>query len=78
MLALNADMQYQRSEMEFKRGKFRVRGDALEVWPAYEKYAVRVELFGDEIDRDRAHQPDQRRGARRGDRSSSSSRRCTT
>ena len=50
MLALST-MQYQRSEIEFKRGQFRVRGDALEVWPAYEKYAVRIELFGDEIDR---------------------------
>ncbi|MCG3123180.1 MAG: UvrABC system protein B [Phycisphaerales bacterium] len=50
LLQLSA-MQYQRSEIEFKRGQFRVRGDALEVWPAYEKYAVRVELFGDEIDR---------------------------
>ena len=50
LLALTA-MQYQRSEIEWKRGQFRVRGDALEVWPAYEKYAVRIELFGDEIDR---------------------------
>ncbi len=50
LLQLSA-MQYQRSEIEFKRGQFRVRGDALEVWPAYEKFAVRVELFGDEIDR---------------------------
>jgi excinuclease ABC subunit B len=50
LLQLNS-MQYQRSEIEFKRGQFRVRGDALEVWPAYEKYAVRIELFGDEIDR---------------------------
>lgn len=44
-------MQYGRSEIEFKRAQFRVRGDAIEIWPAYEKYAVRVELFGDEIDR---------------------------
>ncbi|MCC6677184.1 MAG: excinuclease ABC subunit UvrB [Phycisphaerales bacterium] len=50
LLALS-DMQYQRSEIEFKRGQFRVRGDALEVWPAYEKFAVRIDLFGDEIDR---------------------------
>jgi excinuclease ABC subunit B len=50
LLALNG-MQYQRSEIEWKRGQFRVRGDALEVWPAYEKYAVRIELFGDEIER---------------------------
>ncbi len=49
-LALNA-MQYQRSDIEFKRGQYRVRGDAIEVWPAYEKFAVRIELFGDEIDR---------------------------
>ena len=48
-LALSA-MQYQRSEIDFKRGTFRARGDAIEVWPAYEKFAVRVELFGDEID----------------------------
>jgi excinuclease ABC subunit B len=44
-------MQYQRAEIEFKRGTFRVRGDAIEIWPAYEKYALRVELFGDEIDK---------------------------
>ncbi len=50
LLAL-AGMQYQRSEVEFKRGLYRVRGDALEIWPAYEKFALRVELFGDEIDR---------------------------
>ncbi len=50
LLALNA-MQYQRSDIEFKRGQYRVRGDCVEVWPAYEKYAVRVELFGDDIDR---------------------------
>ncbi len=50
LLSLSA-MQYQRSEMEWKRGQFRVRGDSLEVWPAYEKYAVRVDLFGDEIER---------------------------
>jgi excinuclease ABC subunit B len=50
LLALNA-MQYQRTDVEFIRGKYRVRGDALEVWPAYEKYAVRLELFGDEIER---------------------------
>jgi excinuclease ABC subunit B len=49
-LALNA-MQYQRSDIEFKRGQYRARGDAIEVWPAYEKFAVRIELFGDEIER---------------------------
>ncbi|MEM8757134.1 MAG: excinuclease ABC subunit UvrB [Planctomycetota bacterium] len=50
LLGLN-DMQYQRSDIEFKRGQYRVRGDLIEVWPAYEKFAVRIELFGDEIDR---------------------------
>lgn len=49
-LALNA-MQYQRSEIDFKRGQYRARGDAIEVWPAYEKFAVRIEMFGDEIER---------------------------
>ncbi len=49
-LALNA-MRYERSEIEFKRGQYRSRGDAIEVWPAYEKFAVRIELFGDEIDK---------------------------
>jgi excinuclease ABC subunit B len=50
LLALNG-MQYQRTEIEFKRGRYRVRGDVLEVWPAYEKFAVRIELFGDEIEK---------------------------
>jgi excinuclease ABC subunit B len=49
-LALNA-MQYQRSDIDFKRGSYRARGDAIEVWPAYEKFAVRIELFGDDIER---------------------------
>ena len=50
LLALTA-MQYQRAEVDFKRGTFRVRGDALEIWPAYEKFALRLELFGSDIDR---------------------------
>jgi excinuclease ABC subunit B len=49
-LALNA-MQYVRAEVDFKRANYRARGDAIEVWPAYEKFAVRVELFGDQIER---------------------------
>ncbi|MCL4221634.1 MAG: excinuclease ABC subunit UvrB [Phycisphaerales bacterium] len=48
-LSLNA-MQYQRNDMEWKRGLYRVRGDTIDIWPAYEKFAVRIELFGDEID----------------------------
>ncbi|MHC4210738.1 MAG: DEAD/DEAH box helicase family protein, partial [Planctomycetota bacterium] len=50
LLAL-ADMQYGRNEVEFQRGQFRVRGDVIEVYPAYEQYAIRIELFGDEIER---------------------------
>ena len=46
-----ANMQYARAEVEFKRGQFRVRGDVIEVYAAYEKYAIRIELLGDEIDR---------------------------
>lgn len=49
-MALNA-MQYKRSDIDFKRGSYRARGDAIEIWPAYERFAVRIELFGDEIDR---------------------------
>ena len=45
------DMQYERNDMNLVRGRFRVRGDTLEVHPAYEEFLVRIELFGDEIDR---------------------------
>ncbi len=51
MLLSMSAMQYTRAEIEFKRGTYRVRGDAIEVWPAYEKWAVRIEFFGSEIDR---------------------------
>src|SRR5271166_2643328 len=44
------DIQYQRNDVAFERGKFRVRGDVVEVWPASEEYAYRIELFGDEVD----------------------------
>src|SRR5262249_13124082 len=44
------DIQYQRNDVAFERGKFRVRGDVIEVWPAYEEYALRLELFGDEVE----------------------------
>ena len=44
-------MQYERNDTNLVRGKFRVRGDTIEVHPAYEEFAVRVELFGDEIER---------------------------
>ncbi len=45
------DIQYERNDVDFARGRFRVRGDVIEVWPSYEERAVRVELFGDEVDR---------------------------
>ena len=46
------DMQYDRNDMDFHRGTFRVRGDVVEIIPAYESdVAIRVEFFGDEIDR---------------------------
>jgi excinuclease ABC subunit B len=45
------DIQYERNDVNFVRGKFRVRGDTIEIFPAYEERAVRVELFGDEVDR---------------------------
>ncbi|MFO0814397.1 MAG: excinuclease ABC subunit UvrB [Gemmatales bacterium] len=45
------DIQYDRNDVEFARGKFRVRGDTIEVWPAYEEFAYRIEFFGDEVER---------------------------
>ncbi len=44
-------VQYGRNDVEFERGTFRVRGDVVEVFPAYEEQAIRIELFGDEIER---------------------------
>ena len=45
------DMQYERNDMNLVRGKFRVRGDTIEIHPAYDETLVRVELFGDEVER---------------------------
>ncbi len=45
------DIQYDRNDMNFIRGKYRVRGEVLEIFPAYDDDAVRIEFFGDEIDR---------------------------
>jgi excinuclease ABC subunit B len=45
------DMNYERNDANLIRGKFRVRGDTIEVHPAYEEHAVRIELFGDEVER---------------------------
>jgi excinuclease ABC subunit B len=43
-------MQYKRNDVDFSRGKFRVRGDTIEIIPVYEEHAVRIELFGDEVE----------------------------
>ena len=45
------DMQYERNDMNLIRGKFRVRGDTIEIHPAYDETAIRIELFGDDIER---------------------------
>ncbi|MGZ7030565.1 MAG: excinuclease ABC subunit UvrB [Thermoanaerobaculia bacterium] len=45
------EMQYERTPYDLARGTFRVRGDVLELWPAYEDDAVRIEFFGDEIEK---------------------------
>jgi excinuclease ABC subunit B len=44
------DILYDRNDMDFRRGTFRVRGDVIEVYPTYEDYAYRIEMFGDEIE----------------------------
>ena len=44
------EIQYERNDHEFARGAFRVRGDTVEVYPSYEDQALRIELFGDEVD----------------------------
>lgn len=44
------DIQYTRNDMSRERGTFRVKGDVIEIYPAYEKYAVRLDTFGDEIE----------------------------
>ncbi len=51
MLLKFVDIQYDRNDVSFERGKFRVRGDVVELWPAYEEIGYRIELFGDEVER---------------------------
>ena len=51
MLRKLVDIHYDRNDLSFVRGKFRVRGDTLEVYPAYEERAMRLEFFGDEVER---------------------------
>lgn len=43
-------MQYQRNDVDFSRGNFRVRGDTIEIIPVYEEHAIRIEMFGDEVE----------------------------
>src|SRR3954452_17103451 len=50
LLRALVDVQYTRNDMSFARGTFRVRGDTVEIIPAYEELAVRIEFFGDEIE----------------------------
>lgn len=45
------DMQYERNDYDFSRGKFRIRGDTVEILPAYEEIAIRIEFWGDEVER---------------------------
>ncbi|MFN9916540.1 MAG: DEAD/DEAH box helicase family protein, partial [Pirellulaceae bacterium] len=45
------DIQYERNDIAFERSRFRVRGDTLEIWPSYEEFAYRIEMWGDEIER---------------------------
>ncbi|WP_370936266.1 excinuclease ABC subunit UvrB [Amycolatopsis sp. cg13] len=51
LLRALVDVQYSRNDIAFARGTFRVRGDTVEIIPAYEELAIRVEFFGDEIDK---------------------------
>jgi excinuclease ABC subunit B len=44
------EIQYERNDVDFKRGTFRVRGDVIEVYPTYEDYAYRIEMFGDQVE----------------------------
>ena len=50
ILARLIDVQYDRNDVEFQPGKFRVRGDCIEIYPSYEQYALRIELWGDEVE----------------------------
>jgi len=57
LLGRLVDLNYERNDVDFTQGTFRVRGDTVEIYPMYGRYAVRVELWGDEIDRLRKVDP---------------------
>jgi excinuclease ABC subunit B len=57
VLAKLVDIQYERSDVEFQPGRFRVRGDCVEIWPTYEELGVRVEFWGDQIEQLSVIQP---------------------
>jgi excinuclease ABC subunit B len=57
LLAKLVDARYDRNDMDFKRGTFRVRGDVIEIIPAYEETGIRIELFGDEVEAISAFDP---------------------
>src|SRR5260370_24254173 len=50
ILSRLVDILYERNDLDFRRGTFRVRGDVIELYPTYDDYAYRIELFGDEIE----------------------------
>src|SRR5690606_22612686 len=51
LVRLLTDIQYKRNDVEFTRGNFRVRGDVVDIFPAGSERAIRIEFFGDEVDR---------------------------
>ena len=51
LLARMIDIQYDRNDTDPARGKFRVRGDCVEIWPSYEEFSFRIEFWGDEIEK---------------------------
>jgi excinuclease ABC subunit B len=51
VLAKLVDIQYERNDTDPSRGKFRVRGDSVEIWPSYEEFSYRIEFWGDEVER---------------------------
>ena len=50
LLGKLVELLYERNDLDFSRGRFRVRGDVVEVYPSYDEFAYRIELWGDEID----------------------------